>query len=205
MARPAPWPPKDTRSTMPERARVTSVEALESFRANLIVYLSKARPTLEETGQEVLRMRQWLENDRRPYWENELRRRQRKLQEAEQALFSAKLSQLQEESAAQLQAVRRAKSSVEQAESKRDQVRRWTRDFENRSDPLTRQIGLMQGFLASEMSRAVAHLTQVIDTLEAYAQVAAPGTQPASTDAATSPGATPLPPGAAEESKEAES
>jgi hypothetical protein len=190
---------------MAERARVTSVEALESFRASLIVYLSKARPTLEEAGQEVLRMRQWLENDRRPYWENELRRRQRKLQEAEQALFSAKLSQLQEESAAQLQAVRRAKAAVEQAGSKRDKVRQWTREFENRSDPLTRQIGLMQGFLASELNRAVAHLTQVIDTLEAYAQAPGPASEPASPDAAIPSGTSPVRPDAAGESQEAES
>ena len=33
---------------MPQRAHVTSLSAIEAFRANLIVYLSKARPTLEE-------------------------------------------------------------------------------------------------------------------------------------------------------------
>lgn len=160
---------------MAERARVTSVEALESFRAKLILYLSKARPTLEEANQEVARMRQWLESDRRPYWDNEWRRRRRKLEEAEQALFSAKLSLLQEESAAQLQAVRRAKGAVEEAESKRGRVRQWTRDFENRTDPLRRQIGLLHGFLTTEMGHAVAHLGQVIQTLEAYANIAAPG------------------------------
>ncbi len=42
---------------MPERAHVTSVDALESFRANLIIYLSKARPTLEEVSADVQRMR----------------------------------------------------------------------------------------------------------------------------------------------------
>jgi hypothetical protein len=159
---------------MAERARVTSVEALESFRANLVLYLSKARPALEEAGQEVARLRQWLESDRRPYWDNEWRRRRRKLEEAEQALFSAKLSSLQEESSAQLQAVRRAKRAVEEAESKRSRVRQWTRDFENRTDPLRRQIGVLHGFLTTEMGQAVAHLGQVIQTLEAYADIAAP-------------------------------
>jgi hypothetical protein len=160
---------------MAERARVTSVEALASFRASLMLYLSKARPTLEEASHEVARMRQWLESDRRPHWDNELRRRRRKLEEAEQVLFSAKLSPLQEQTASQAMAVRRAKSAVEEAELKRGQVRQWTRDFENRTDPLTRQIGLLHGFLTTEMARAAAQLGQVIETLEAYANVAAPG------------------------------
>ena len=62
---------------MPDRAHVTSVEALESFRANLIVYLSKARPTLDEVSSDVQRIQGWLENEQRTHWENELRRRGR--------------------------------------------------------------------------------------------------------------------------------
>jgi hypothetical protein len=159
---------------MAERARVTSVEALESFRASLILYLSQARPALEEAVDEVARMRQWLENDRRPYWDNELRRRLRKLEEAEQALFSARLSTFQEETAAQTLAVRRAKSAVDDAEWKRNRVRQWARDFENRTDPMARQIDMTQGFLTTEMGRAVAHLARVIETLEAYAGLSSP-------------------------------
>ena len=64
---------------MPERAHVTSVDALESFRASLIVYLSKARPTLEEVSADVQRTRGWLEDEQRTHWENELRRRSRAL------------------------------------------------------------------------------------------------------------------------------
>ena len=60
---------------MAEKAQVTSLEALDTFRSQLIVYLSQARPALEEVGAEVLRTRMWLENDQRTHWENELRRR----------------------------------------------------------------------------------------------------------------------------------
>ena len=42
---------------MPQQARVTSVDALESVPGALIVYLSKARPTLEEVSADVLRTR----------------------------------------------------------------------------------------------------------------------------------------------------
>ena len=36
---------------MADRAQVTSVEAIEAFRSALIVYLSKARPALEEIAK----------------------------------------------------------------------------------------------------------------------------------------------------------
>src|ERR1051326_5682638 len=48
---------------MPERAQVTSVEAIEAFRASLILFLSKARPTLEEVSGDVLRTKLWLQHD----------------------------------------------------------------------------------------------------------------------------------------------
>ena len=68
---------------MPQRANVTSFEAIKTFRSNLIGYMTKARPALEEVSSEVTRTRLWLQGDRRSYWEGELRRRARKLEEAD--------------------------------------------------------------------------------------------------------------------------
>ena len=47
---------------MAERAQVTSSDALELFRSNLLLYLDKARPALDEVSAEVMRMRNWLED-----------------------------------------------------------------------------------------------------------------------------------------------
>src|SRR2546427_787527 len=103
---------------MAEQAQVTSVEALESFRASLILFLSKARPTLEEVSNEVLRTRLWLQNDQRNYWERQMRLRARELERAKQELFSARLSKLQKATAAQEMALHRAQSAVAEAEEK---------------------------------------------------------------------------------------
>ena len=59
---------------MTNRAHVDSLEAIESFRAALIVYLSKSRQALEVATGEIVRTRLWLETDRRIYWENHVRR-----------------------------------------------------------------------------------------------------------------------------------
>src|SRR5262245_50673779 len=103
---------------MAQQARVTSLEAIETFRSQLIVYLSQARPLLEEVSSGVVRTRTWLENDQRTYWENQFRRRSQELQEAQQALFSARIGSLRRETSAEHLAVQRAKRQVEEAEVK---------------------------------------------------------------------------------------
>ena len=79
---------------MPDKAHVTSVEALDAFRARLILYVSKARPALEEVSAEVLRVKLWLENDQRLHWEGEVRRCSRTLEQTRQAVSSARMSSL---------------------------------------------------------------------------------------------------------------
>ena len=76
---------------MAEKAQITSVEAIESFRAKLIVFLGQARPVLEEIGNEVVQTRLWLQNEQRTFWEHQLRLRGRRLEEAKQELFNAKV------------------------------------------------------------------------------------------------------------------
>ena len=175
---------------MPDRAHVTSVEALEAFRANLIVYLSKARPTLEEVSADVQRMRGWLEGEQRAHWENEFRRRSQALQEAQAALFSSRLSSMREASAAEQMAVQRTKRALDEAEGKLRVLKQWNRVFDNRVDPLVKQMEKLHTVLAHDMVQAVAFLTQAIRTLDAYAEVAPPTATPGAAPAGA-PGAEP--------------
>jgi hypothetical protein len=184
---------------MADRAQVTSFEAVESFRADLIVFLSRARAVLEEASDDVLRTRLWVQNDQRRLWEGETRVRYRKLEEARSELFNAKLSQFQDSTALQLMAVQRAERAAREAEAKLALLKKWDRDLENRTDPLVKQVTQLHGFLTIDMGRAVAYLVQVVKALEAYADVATPGistglTAPGNqTDIARPPG--PLPTG----------
>ena len=153
---------------MADRAKVTSVDAIESFRADLIVFLSKARPTLEEISSDVLRTRLWLQNDQRARWENELKQRARQLERAEAELFGSRLSKIQSPTAAQQMAVIRARRAVREAEAKLKVLKKWDRELENRSEPLLKQVDQLHGYLTSQMGKAVAHLAQVVSALEAY-------------------------------------
>jgi len=161
---------------MPERAHVSSVEALEAFRANLILYVSKARPTLDEVSADVMRTRVWLQDEQRTHWENEMRRRYREMQEAQQALFSAKLSTFREETSAEQMAFHRTKRACDAAETKLKIVKKWDRDFDNRVEPLVKQTEKLQTVLANDMVQAIAFLNQAIKTLSEYARVPTPPT-----------------------------
>jgi hypothetical protein len=166
---------------MAERAQVTSVEAVDAFRADLIVFMSKARAVLEEASDEVLRTRLWVQNDQRRIWENEIRLRYRKLEEARAELFSAQLSKFHESTALCLMAAQRAERSHREAEAKIAVLKKWDRDLENRTDPLVKQVTQFHSFLTTEMKRAVAYLDQAVKALEAYAGVPTPGAATAAT------------------------
>ena len=163
---------------MAERAQVKSVEVIEAFRSELIVYLTKARAVVEEITNEVPRARNWLQTDCYQHWEHQRRLRLRKLEEARNELFTARLSQLPSGSALQVMAVQRAENSLREAEAKLLAIKKWDRSLEDQAGPLLKQVGQLQSFLSGEMPRAVIHLTQVVQTLEAYANIkSTPGGQ----------------------------
>ena len=159
---------------MAERAQISSIDALEAFRSHLIVYVSKARPALEEVSADVLRTRSWVETEKRTYWENQVRRRRKELEAAQEALFSARLSNLRKESAAEQMAFHRARRAMDEAEEKLRVVKKWTREFEGRVQPLLKQTEKLHTLLSNDMSQAVAYLTEALNILAAYAEIKPP-------------------------------
>lgn len=156
---------------MPERAHVASVEALEDFRNKLLIYLSKARPTVEEVSADVMRTRLWLENEQRVHWEGQVRRRTKVLEQAQQALFSSRVSSLREESGTEQLAVQRAKRALDEAQEKLKLLKRWNRDFGSQVEPLVKQLDKLHTILSNDMLLAVAYLAQAIKTLDGYADI----------------------------------
>ena len=164
---------------MAQGARVTSVEALEAFRSTLIVYLSKARPTIEEVSADVLRMKLWLENDQRMFWEGQVKRRLKALEQAQAELFSARISNLREETSAEQVAYHRARRALDEAQDKLRVVKRWSREFDSRAQPLVKQMEKLHTFLANDLVKAVNYLAEAAQTLHAYAGMSPPSIEPA--------------------------
>jgi hypothetical protein len=156
---------------MADRAHVSSSEAVDRFRSSMVTYIVKMRPLLEDACDEVFRTRDWLENDRRTHWENQLKKRHRVLEEAKAALFSAKISNLRDARAVEVMAVERAKRSVTEAEEKLRKIKAWSSEFEHRSQVLVKDLEHVRFLMANELPRAVAHLVQIIRRIDEYVRV----------------------------------
>ena len=160
---------------MAEQAKITSLDALERFRADLIVFMTTAHRCVDEAGDEVRRTRQWLQGEQRTHWEGAARQRKRVLDQAEADLYSARISGLKDRTIVQEEAVRKAKRAMAEAEDKLRVLKKWNRDFDNNADPLVKRLEGMRYFLDHDLPKALTFLVQAQKTLEAYAEAPSPG------------------------------
>ena len=163
---------------MPERANISSLEAMEAFRARLIVYREKASRVLDEVNDDVIRARVKLEREYPARWDAEMRKLQRELERVQQELFSAQISNLQDASAVQHMAVQKAKRAIREVEAKQLVVRQWHRQFEHRVEPLGRQAEKLRHTLGHDLGLGVAWLAELIKTIAAYADISTTGKLP---------------------------
>jgi len=163
---------------MSEQAKISSIDALEAFRADLIQYIAKARVALEDMEGDVRRTQTWLDIDRRQHWERELKLWMKNLHQAEQELYSANLTSPQASNAFQKMAVLKARRKVEEAEQKLRVVKKWRETFDNRATPLLRQLDPMFHLVGQQLPKGVHSLGESIKALQAYAEKSAPVSTP---------------------------
>ena len=159
---------------MPQTAKVTSIEAIDAFKASLIVYLEKAGCVLDDVCDDVVRTRIWLQTDRQLHWKNQTRQRTRQLAQAEQELLTARLSGLSEAIKARQMAVNKARLALREAEERLACVKQWLRQFETQVESRAKVVAQFRHSLAHDMRKAVAFLEGAATTLTAYADMAPP-------------------------------
>ena len=159
---------------MPQTAKVTSIEAIDAYKASLIVYLEKAGCVLDDVTDDVVRTRIWLQTDRQLYWKNQMRQRTRELAQAEQELLTARLSGMPEAIKARQMAVNKARLTLREAEERLARVKRWMRQFETQVESRAKVVMQLRHSLAHDMRKAVAFLEGAAATLAAYADMAPP-------------------------------
>lgn len=155
---------------MAEQAKVTSLDALELFRAKLIVFLAKSRRSIDEVSDEIRRTRNWLQGEQRVHWEAQVKKTRKRLELAEAELMTAKFSEFIDTPSVQQMQVRKARRLVEEAEGKLAKVKKWSRDYDSYADPLSKKLDSLRYHLDQEMPHAVAYLVQAQRTLEGYTE-----------------------------------
>jgi len=170
---------------MGNQAKVTSIEALDLFRSSLIIFLTKARRSVNDVADEARRTRMWLQHDQMVHWEGEIRKRSRAFDQAEQEFMSARL-QKNNETALMVRraAVAKAKRALDEAQDKIRRVKQWSQNFDSVADPIVKRMESMRQFLDEDMPKAISYLVNLQRTLAAYAE--GPPPDPASAPQAAS-------------------
>ena len=156
---------------MADKAKITSIHALEKFRSALIKYVEKGKASVDEVTSEVQRTKFWLQYDQTSYWRGEHKRRGLFWQEKQQELFSAEISQFSDSSTVQRWAFEEAKRSVDEAEQKVRTVKEWGRRYESIVLPVSKKVDKLSNILDTDMANAIRYLNEVIKALSAYAEV----------------------------------
>lgn len=159
-------------------ARVTSIDALDDFRAKLLVYCARARRLLDDVNDEVVRTRVWLQSDRLPYWKKQVWLKQKKLAAADQELMTARLSDMPEAVQARRIVVNKCKAALRETEARFERVKKWVKHYGSAVEPKAKVVIQMRQVVDHELRKAIAFLEQAASTLAAYAEIRKVG-QPA--------------------------
>lgn len=166
---------------MADQAKVASIDSLESFRNSLVIFMERVSKSIEEVGDTVRRTKHWVQDEQYNYWISEKRRRERKLEQAEQELYSSRLSTLQDASTEAQMNVRRANRAIEEVEEKIKLIKKWARDYDSIVEPLARKLDTLQDLVTTKYPKAINYLVRTIETLESYAQVSLQNNDPTET------------------------
>lgn len=159
---------------MDQQARITDTDALENLRSALIVFQARAKRSVDEVIDEVRRTKRWLEQEKRDFWKNQIRVRNRKLEQAEQELFNAKLSEFRDSIAREKMIVMKLRAAVAEAEEKLKAVKFWDRNYEGSVEPLAKGLTSLREFLEQDMPRGIWQIANSIKALDAYKEAHVP-------------------------------
>ena len=169
---------------MADQARISNLDAIESFRTALIIFISKTRQSLETAQDAVKKTRSWLQLEQPAYWSSQIKLRQKKLDQAQQELMSARLSEFVDTPSMQQMAVRKARAALEEAQAKLQRTKAWARDYDRTVDPLARKLDSFRDFIENDLALATAHLVEIQKILDAYNETPVPA---ASSETANKP------------------
>ena len=160
---------------MSRGANVTSIAALRQFRVAYAEFGGVIQAALGEAQATMQRARWTIEHDQPAHWEQQRRKRQRKLEEMQSELFRAETtpSDMRVSCTTERRNVERARRGVEEAEEKLRNLKRWRPILEREHSLFKGQCAKLAGAVESDLPRALAILERMTTSLELYVKLAA--------------------------------
>ena len=162
---------------MGEQAAVQSIEALREFRIALAIFAEEAMAALGAVDMEVRRTIQWVQFDRRPYWQEQIKRRREQVSMAQAEVFRRKLQKTDDYTPAmseQKELLRKAEAALREAEHRAGLVKKWEPALQQAALEYRATTRRISSIASGEVPRAIAVLCRMIEALEAYVSEAPP-------------------------------
>jgi hypothetical protein len=159
---------------------VENIQILRDIRAALCLFGEDARNALAATEMEISRMLDWLHNDRRLYWDAQIRLQRQELATAKAELFRKRTSQMfgnEGNLSEPRELVRMASKRLEHAESKLARVKKWEQPLQQALMEYRSSSGPLSDYAAGDLERVLAMLDRMIRALEEYSSGGPPTTE----------------------------
>lgn len=156
---------------MSESARITSVDAIVRFLAQLRGFRDAAENILLAHEQNVNRLDRAYAHDLPMYWKGEVRRRYDRLAEARGSLEACKMRKMKGERPScfeEEKAFRRAKERLQTAQQKEDVVRHWRTQLQREIDECRGRLGRFRRVLDVDLEKTAGLLERILSSLEGY-------------------------------------
>jgi hypothetical protein len=163
------------------QASVHSVEALKDLRAAFALFAEDAQAALGAVEMEIRRTVQWLQHDRKLYWQDQIKRRRELVAQAQAEVFRRKLAQtsdLRPAFSEQKEILRKAEASLRDAEQRVIAVKKWETALQLAILEYHASSRRITDLARGDVPRASALLESLVDKLEAYLRVAPPTGRP---------------------------
>jgi hypothetical protein len=163
---------------MGQAAWVKSIDALQSMSAALACFHEDAGSALDDLDMEIRRAMQWIGDDCRQYWKEEVRRGWDRVNEARQQLEHAqtfrRVEGHQPSCIEEKKALAAAKRRLELSQSKLKAIGHWVVAIERAINEYRGMRSHLLNWLEADFPRATAALSRMIANLENYVHSASP-------------------------------
>ncbi len=157
---------------MAGRAKVTSLDALDTFAAALRVFSDEAARALEGIDVNVRKAVDWIGVDRKAYWKGQLQRSEQRAHEAKLNLQRAqtfrRVDDYRPSCIEEKREWERARRRVEVCRQQVEAVRHWSRVVDRAVYEYEGGASQLARWLETDVDRAVAAMDRLRRTLEAY-------------------------------------
>ena len=159
---------------MSGNVQVTSIEVVKEFAPNLAFMQEELKAVLSAIQIEMQRAIGWIEQDRPRYWQTQLKRAFDKVAETRTSLTTCQMRTVAgrhpsciEEKVAHAAAKRRLEFCQEQIEI----VKRWGVKLHHEADEMRGRMAGCQRLAESDLTKSMALLANVVESLERYAGI----------------------------------